>query len=212
EELKKFDTLYVSIKHEQEHHKNTKSLSEADDKLERLLERYNLDDALKAFRIKYKHDSKQQPNINKLADDSAAKRTAKFSDSRLQNLWSKVSTDQDVAAHELNDLHRQFEGLQKIIERYNEVKKDLNELDENEVHDVVDHQQLVREAKALNSGIEDTIEHLKSQIEAVKENPFENESVRKLWLKELPIIVVGCGKAMMIYFKARQIHIIFPTK
>ncbi|CAD5226275.1 unnamed protein product [Bursaphelenchus okinawaensis] len=185
EELKKFDQLYVSIKHEQQqHHKNTKSVSEADDKLEKLLERYNLDEALNAFRIKYKHDSKKLHNtVNKPTRNTDNFRDVIFSNSRLQQLWSKINQNDEVSKAELSDLHRQFNDLKMKIKEYEKVQEDLEEVDENKVHDTVDHQQLVKEHKALNGEIEDSFQHLNAEIEAVLENPFENERVRKLWIK-----------------------------
>ena len=47
--LKKFDQLYLSIKQDEEHHKTPKHLSEIDDKLEKLLVHYDLDDVIAAF-------------------------------------------------------------------------------------------------------------------------------------------------------------------
>lgn len=135
---------------------------------------------------KYKYDVKRGGGAeSSRADDSVRPTDDAFTDERIRHLWAAVKEDEDISTQELDSLHRQLVEQQHRIERYQRTVRELDLVQaENHVHeDSVDHLELERRVKQLNKELEDTFEHLNTELHTVKENPFQFQRVRQLWLK-----------------------------
>jgi len=127
-DLSTFDTLYLGLKqeagHKQQSGKDSKGVDprevdRVDAKLEKLLARYDLDDAIYAFRMRYKYDKSKLYSVSEgeAAEEdggvnkSKKKEVASFDDPRLVKVWDDVKGDPAFSLQELDGESRWSERL-----------------------------------------------------------------------------------------------------
>ncbi|KAI6189587.1 hypothetical protein M3Y97_00024500 [Aphelenchoides bicaudatus] len=179
-DLANFDILYLTVKQDGEHHKQAKNLAEIDRKLETMLKRYDLEETIHAFKMKYKKDEgkveiKQESSDNKL--------DTQFSDKRVVALWDSIKDSTDILNEELEALHRQLIQQDNRCHDYAELLAHHKQTSDNHVHSHDEHEDTSVRVKELNQEIEDTFERLRTRIDEIQENPFKNSKVRQLWDK-----------------------------
>uniref|UniRef100_A0AC34EZG5 Alpha-2-macroglobulin RAP C-terminal domain-containing protein n=1 Tax=Panagrolaimus sp. ES5 TaxID=591445 RepID=A0AC34EZG5_9BILA len=187
-DLQAFDTTYLSHKQDGEHLKRkSTNLKDVDQKLEQVLEKYGLDDALKAFRIKYKYEKSKiyaEENVpNNKVKPTEYKKDRIFSDKRLEKLWNDAKNDDDLVLDELDDFYERLQLLNSKIVAYDELRADHKEHRSNHIEEDEEHDKTALALKQQNREIEQEIVDLKEVLSGVRENPFHEPQARKLWSK-----------------------------
>ncbi|KAK0411097.1 hypothetical protein QR680_005480 [Steinernema hermaphroditum] len=175
-ELEKFDNLYLNAKQQDHHGKTIDEMGMIDQKLELLLDRYDLPKTLEAFKRKFKSVNE---HIHNTKHDNDVLRKEAFEDSRLEKLWT-AAKNADFNAAQLTALYQELKDHEQRLGEYEE---GLREHDHREENDIRAEKQGER-AKALkdtNKELEENLEHLHSKIVKLKETPFENRKVQELW-------------------------------
>ncbi|KAH7694162.1 Protein C15C8.4, partial [Aphelenchoides avenae] len=181
-ELDTFDTLYLSAKEDSFHRKEHSDLKEIDSKLEALLKKYDLDDALHAFRMKYKYGREK---IYGEMSGSSSVHHEPFEDKRVLKLWETAKDDKDLSAEELDAFYTELREQEGKLDEYNTLLKSFKQTEHNEIHGHEEHENLSATIRRMNAEIEDTFEKLQTQLTEVKRNPFHSKKIRELWNKAL---------------------------
>uniref|UniRef100_A0AC34RNF3 Alpha-2-macroglobulin RAP C-terminal domain-containing protein n=1 Tax=Panagrolaimus sp. JU765 TaxID=591449 RepID=A0AC34RNF3_9BILA len=191
-DLQRFDKLYISEKQDGEHQKKKSgSLTEIDQKLEQLLDRYDLEGALKAFKIKYKYEkSKIYAEESEL--NSVKKQTSTaFNDKRLIKLWERAKADEDLLSEELDDFFDRAKLLDDEVAKYNELLNGHKEQRSNHIDVDEEHDKTAVKLKKLNQFIEKELQDLNDILTGAQENPFHEKKARKLWAKVSSMKTLG---------------------
>jgi hypothetical protein len=163
------------------------SLKDVDQKLEQVLEKYGLDDALKAFRIKYKYEKSKiyaEENIpNNSVKTTEYKKDRVFSDKRLEKLWNDAKNDDDLILEELDDFYERLQLLDSKITAYDELRSNHKEHRSNHIEEDEEHDKTAIALKQQNQIIEQEIVDLKEILTGVRENPFNEPQARRRWSK-----------------------------
>ncbi|KAI6228719.1 hypothetical protein M3Y99_01191600 [Aphelenchoides fujianensis] len=170
-ELKKFDDLFLNIKQTGE-----KGLAEVEEKLQRMLERFDLADVVHAFQMKYKHEKTRM-------DAAVHEPPVDFEDERVRRFWSEVEADGAFTADELKEIRRLFVAQDARCREYAAALRAHKQLDDNHVHSHHDHAATTASLKQQNAEIERQFEELRHRLTDVRENPFKDAKVRELWTK-----------------------------
>ena len=165
--MAEFDSKYLSHKQDGEHlKKKSSTLKEVDQKLEQVLEKYGLDEALRAFRIvrdftiflnafdweqnftlqKYKYENSKiyaEANLPNSIKEEEYKKGRIFADKRLEQLWNGAKNDDDLVLDEL-DGSVTSDWMLSSNQRFADFYEKLKALDSkitayNELH--VDHKE-----------------------------------------------------------------------
>uniref|UniRef100_A0A7E4VSA0 Alpha-2-MRAP_C domain-containing protein n=1 Tax=Panagrellus redivivus TaxID=6233 RepID=A0A7E4VSA0_PANRE len=186
-DLGNFDTLYLAEKQDGEHQKKkSASLNEINGKLEKLLERFDLDDALRAFRIKYKYETSkiyaESHHENAAKKDSSG---SVFTDARVQKLWTAARDDDDLVPDELDDFYNRLTAIDGKIAAYLELLSTHKERNGNMLDVDEEHDKTLAVTKRANNEIEAELKDLNAILTQTRDNPFHEPKARKLWAKIL---------------------------
>jgi len=204
-DLERFDKLYLAEKQDGEHQKKkSASLTEIDEKLEKLLDRYDLDGALRAFRIKYKYEKAKvyaesnHPNSVK-KDESPI-----FNDKRLIKLWQRAKEDQDLLSDELEEFYGRIKILNDKIAAYNNRISSHKEQRSNHIEEDEEHDRNSVELKRLNQNIEKELQNLNDILTGAQDNPFKEKKARKLWAQVLSLKSLSTDELVSLKTDIRQ--------
>ncbi|KAK5977362.1 Alpha-2-macroglobulin RAP protein [Trichostrongylus colubriformis] len=180
-ELNNYDKVYMDTKAD---HKSRSAqefasqMEKIDKKLVKLLEKYDLQQAVHAFKEKMKHK-----NEITSGDHVKVSELESFDDERLQQLWEtakngKFSDMELVALHgELKDAERKTRVYEDSLQQMNKIPM------ENSIH-FDDHPSLdtkKAQLKKVHREMSDHIEQLHQKIKEDNKSPFENDRVKRLW-------------------------------
>ncbi|KHJ94898.1 Alpha-2-macroglobulin RAP protein [Oesophagostomum dentatum] len=199
-ELSTYDKIYMDTKTAYKSHspqEYSNQIGKIDNKLALLLEKYDLHQAVHAFKEKMKH--KNEPHLY-----DAGMRTQElgnFSDERLQKLWEKAkggmfSESELIIPHysifcptmlllmkEFLALHKELKDAEKKTRIYHDALQEMNRAIENSIH--YDESSSVDDKRAslkkAHREMSDHIEKLHQKIHEDSGTPFENERVKRLW-------------------------------
>ncbi|VDL81890.1 unnamed protein product [Nippostrongylus brasiliensis] len=181
-ELNKYDKVYMDAKselHSRSTHEFTSQMEKIDKKLASLLEKYDLQQAVYAFREKMKHKNEAIASHNRKFPSELER----FTDERLQQLWETARNGKFSEA-ELIALHGELKDAERKTKIYHDAVEDLNRVPlENSIH-FDDHEALdVKRAqlKATHRDMSDHIDQLHQKIRNESASIFENDRVKRLW-------------------------------
>ncbi|WKY10410.1 hypothetical protein Q1695_002622 [Nippostrongylus brasiliensis] len=181
-ELNKYDKVYMDAKselHSQSTHEFTSQMEKIDKKLASLLEKYDLQQAVYAFREKMKHKNEAIASHNR----KFSSELERFTDERLQQLWETAKNGKFSEA-ELIALHGELKDAERKTKIYHDAVQELNRVPlENSIH-FDDHEALdVKRAqlKATHRDMSDHIDQLHQKIRNESASIFENDRVKRLW-------------------------------
>ncbi|KAI1724015.1 alpha-2-macroglobulin receptor-associated protein [Ditylenchus destructor] len=194
-DLAMFDSLYYNLKHSDGLHSKTeaKSVDEIDTKLESLLQRYDLEDTIYAFRMKYKYDQARLHSANNDESEQHSDHESKtFQDPRLAKIWETAKGDRSFSLGELDDVFYDLREQEQKLEEYNTMLKEVSEYEQQHNHILKEdddqaelHQHRLATVKQMNQALETNLAMLQNRVTELTQNPFKNRKVRRLWEKAL---------------------------
>ncbi|PAV71862.1 hypothetical protein WR25_12481 [Diploscapter pachys] len=170
----------MDVKSSYEHGKMSdlnKELGKVDYKLMTLLQKYDLHDAVLAFKEKMKHRNEFQ-----MTEDNLPLPSEKFEDERLQKLWN-AAQNQQFTDSELRELHAELKEAERKTDHYNDLMDELKKVPhENHVdHDPEAIDALNKRAKTANREMNDHLDELHNTVHSTDKSPFKSDKVKKLW-------------------------------
>ncbi|EPB66093.1 Alpha-2-macroglobulin RAP protein, partial [Ancylostoma ceylanicum] len=181
-ELTTYDKVYMDTKTDYTSHSPqefSKQIEKIDNKLALLLEKYDLQQTIHAFKEKMKHKIEPgRSGSTKWSNELEA-----FKDERLQKLWEKAKSGM-FSESELITLHKELKDAERKTKIYDDALREMNRVPvENSLH--FDESSSVDEKRVLlkkaHREMSDHLEQLHQKIHAENASPFENERVRRLW-------------------------------
>ncbi|VDO40801.1 unnamed protein product [Haemonchus placei] len=181
-ELSNYDNVYMDTKavHKSRSADEFNSqMEKIDKKLVTLLEKYDLQQAIYAFKEKMKHknefiESTDHPKVTDLAA---------FDDERLQQLWETAKNGK-FSDIELIALHSELKDAERKTRLYDDTLQQMNKVPmENSIHFDDHHSLDVKKAqlKKVHRDMSEHIDQLHQKIHENTKSPFENDRVRRLW-------------------------------
>ncbi|KAK6054052.1 Alpha-2-macroglobulin RAP protein [Cooperia oncophora] len=157
----------------------TSQMEKIDKKLVALLEKYDLQQAVHAFKEKMKH--KNEPSRG--ADHLKVSELEEFDDERLQQLWETAKNGK-FSDTELIALHGELKDAERKTRMYGDALQEMNKVPmENSIH-FDEHESLdskKAQLKKIHRDMSDHIDQLHQKINEDNKSPFENDRVRRLW-------------------------------
>lgn len=181
-ELNTYDDVYMDTK--AAHKSRTpqefaSQMEKIDKKLFTLLEKYDLQQAVHAFKEKMKH--KTEFAVNDYPNPSSE--LGNFSDERLQQLW-ETARNGKFSEEELIALHAELKDAEKKTGAYNDALQEMNRVpSENSIH-FDDHPSVDAKSAKMKAAHREMYEHIDKIREKLKDDtksPFENDRVGRLW-------------------------------
>uniref|UniRef100_A0A8R1DKR2 Alpha-2-MRAP_C domain-containing protein n=1 Tax=Caenorhabditis japonica TaxID=281687 RepID=A0A8R1DKR2_CAEJA len=178
-ELSGYDAIYLASKAERQGNRAGKDIDKIDDKLAKILEKYGLENAVQAFKEKYKHK-----NLNQQTADNEPLPSTKFTDGSLQKLWLQAQNGK-FSQEELHALHDELKEVEKKMRIYQDRLDDFKKVPhhhENSVHHDSDalHEK-TKKLKAANRQFEDHLDEVHRKVTNEQYSPFSEPRVKRLW-------------------------------
>ncbi|KAJ1369604.1 hypothetical protein KIN20_031093 [Parelaphostrongylus tenuis] len=182
-ELSSYDKIYMDTKALPKYrgaHELSSQMEKIDRKLATLLEKYNLQEVIYAFKEKMKRknddfiiaSSKRSPELDH-----------RFSDERLQQLW-EMAHDGKFSENELIAFKNELMDAERKTRIYNDALEAMNKVPiENSIH-FDDHHYVDIKKSHLKKAYRDMSDHIDRLHQKIKEEnvmPFEHERVKRLW-------------------------------
>uniref|UniRef100_A0A915CKS6 Alpha-2-macroglobulin RAP C-terminal domain-containing protein n=1 Tax=Ditylenchus dipsaci TaxID=166011 RepID=A0A915CKS6_9BILA len=195
-DLSSFDSLYLSLKLDGQHIKKAeKGVDEIDAKLEGLLKRYDLEDTIYAFRMKYKYNSgKIYSATADPSQTSSNNQHETFNDARLLKMWDTIKSDKGFSLAELDNFYYELREYEQKLDDYNRLLKEISAYEQKHNHILKDeheeelseqHEQQLLAVKEMNKALESNLQNMQLRLDQIKQNPFKNEKVRSLWTSKV---------------------------
>jgi len=171
------------------HKIDSAGVEKIDSKLEALLMRYDLEDTIYAFRMKYKYDksrlySASEGDVQPTAVASHEDRT--FDDPRLAKVWDSVKNDRSFTLNDLDDVYSELENHARKLVDFQQLMEHAKEIASNHVgHDTMVEDESITAMKEIAVSLEKDLVRVERRVKEIKQNPFKLVKVRKLWEKAL---------------------------
>ncbi|CAJ0590558.1 unnamed protein product [Cylicocyclus nassatus] len=179
-DLHTYDKVYMDTKNAYKSRSPSEysnQMGEIDNKLALLLEKYDLQQAIHAFKEKMKHKNEPMHSTEWNAELES------FEDGRLQKLWEKAKKGM-FSEDELRTLHKELKDAERKTRIYKDILQETNKipLENSILHDetasIEDKKSRLKKAYHEMS---EHIEQLTEKLQDDKTTLFENERVRRLW-------------------------------
>ncbi|KAE9417382.1 hypothetical protein Angca_009115 [Angiostrongylus cantonensis] len=181
-ELTSYDKVYMDTKTLPKHratYELSSQMEKIDRKLATLLEKYDLQEVIHAFKEKMKH--KNDDFI--IASSKQSAELDRFDDERLQQLW-EMAHDGKFSEKELIAFKKELKDAERKTKIYHDALEAMNKVPiENSIH-FDDDQFLDIKKSHLKKAYRDMSNHIDRLHQKIKEDsviPFENERVKRLW-------------------------------